>query len=204
MIKQTFMTVAAVLLAGTVAAATSDDPDALVKELYNKWLTTARAQQDTLAKNKARLYELTDTVSGPYINYNRLSRLVLGTTWKQASEEQRKRFTTEFRAHLVRTYATAMYTYIDSDFEFKPSNYKPGAKQVIVRTETRPRDGRPKLPVNYVLYNKGDGWQAMDVTIEGISVVATLRNIVRSEVHTKSLDAVIAELAEKNRKAAQQ
>jgi len=203
MIKRTFMTLAGVLLAATVTAATNSDPDALVKELYNKWLTTARAEHDTLAKDKTRLYELTDTVSGPYIDYDRLSRLVLGTTWKQASEEQRKRFSTEFRAHLVRTYATAMYTYIDSDFEFKPSNYKDGDKQVIVRTETRPRDGRPKLPVNYVLYNGDSGWQAMDVTIEGISVVATLRNIVRSEVQTKTLDAVIAELAEKNRKAAQ-
>lgn len=178
-------------------------PDALVKELYQKWLSTARSQRAELARDKGKLYELTDQVSGPYIDYQRLGRLVLGRHWREATPDQRERFIKEFRAHLVRTYATAMFDYIDADFEFKPLKNRPGDRQVVVYTVTRPKDGRPSIPINYVLYFNGERWQAMDVIVEGVSVVATLRNIVRAEVQRKTLDGVIAELAEKNRKALQ-
>ncbi len=189
--------------AGAAVAPAPTAPDVLVKELYQKWLSTARAQREALARDKRKLYALTDEVSGPYIDYQRLGRLVLGKHWRAASPEQRERFIREFRAHLVRTYATAMFDYIDADFEFKPVKYRPGDRQVIVYTVTRPKDGRPSIPINYVLYFNGERWQAMDVIVEGVSVVTTLRSIVRSEVQRKSLDGVIAELAEKNRKALQ-
>lgn len=189
------------MLATTTAAVEKKGPDALVEELYSAWLSKARVQKSELRKNPKKLYALADEITAPYIDYTRFSRLVLGKHWRSASETQRSRFEKEFRHHLVRTYATALLTYIDAEFKFIPSKYKEGDKQVLVRTETRPKDGGPKISVNYVLYNKEGAWQAMDVAIEGISIVATLRSIVRSEVHNKSLDAVIEELAAKNRRA---
>ncbi len=176
-------------------------PDAVIRELYDKWVQAAKAQRDAIAKDRKLLYSITEEITTPYIDFARLSRLVLGRYWRQASDEQRQRFMREFRAHLVRTYATAMFRYIDADFVFKPAKYKPGDRQVIVKTETIPGDGRPRFPMNYVVYRADSGWKAMDVTIEGISIVTTLRNIVRSEIQNKSLDGVIAELAEKNRRA---
>ena len=185
----------------TTSAAVEKGPDALVKELYDVWVSKARAQKTELQKDPKKLYALADEITGPYIDYTRFSRLVLGKHWRSASETQRSRFEHEFRHHLVRTYATALLTYIDAEFKFIPSKYKESDKQVLVKTETRPKGGGPKISVNYILYNKEGVWQAMDVAIEGISIVATLRSIVRSEVQNKSLDAVIEELAAKNRKA---
>ncbi|HEC14066.1 MAG TPA: ABC transporter substrate-binding protein [Acidiferrobacteraceae bacterium] len=188
------------MLAATTAAV-EKGPDALVKELYGAWVSKARAQKSELQKDPKKLYLLADEITAPYIDYNRFSRLVLGKHWRNASKTQRSRFEHEFRHHLVRTYATALLTYIDADFKFIPSKYKESDKQVLVKTETRPKGGGPKISVNYILYKKEGAWQAMDVAIEGISIVATLRSIVRSEVQNKSLDAVIEELAAKNREA---
>jgi phospholipid transport system substrate-binding protein len=182
-------------------ASAPPDPDKFVKDLYNTWITAARAERDAITSDKHRLYTLTIQTTEPYIDYDRLARLVLGQHWRTATPEQRQRFIEEFRSYLVRTYATTMLEYMDSKFEFKPTRFSPDDRQVVVRTETIPQNGRPPFPVNYVLYLANGQWKGMDVTIDGVSVVATLRNVIGSEISGKSLDAVIDDLARKNREA---
>ncbi len=179
----------------------ASDPDTLVRQLYDDWVNKVRSNHAAIEADRRTLYTLTAESAGPYIDFNRLSRLVLGKYWRQATPVQQERFVAEFRNHLIRTYATAMYQYVDAAFILKPTKYKPTDRHVIVRTETKPNDGRPKFPVNYVLAQNNSGWQAIDVVVEGVSTVSTLRGIVNSEVQTKTLDGVIAELTEKNRQA---
>jgi phospholipid transport system substrate-binding protein len=191
-------------LAGSPSwASAPPDPDKFVKELYDSWISAARAEREAITSDKQQLYALTIQTTEPYIDYDRLARLVLGQHWRTATPEQRKRFVEEFRSYLVRTYATTMLEYMDSKFEFKPTRYSPDDRQVVVRTETIPQNGRPPFPVNYVLYLADGQWKGMDVTIDGVSVVATLRNVIGSEISGKTLDAVIDDLAKKNRAAAQ-
>jgi phospholipid transport system substrate-binding protein len=194
---------AAMALVFSVAAqaAQPKDPESLVHDLYQNWLASAKADLAKITNSKKALYELTAKVTDPYIDFERLARLVLGIHWRQATPAQRKAFMDAFRTHLVLTYGTAMLGYLDAKFVFKPTNYKKGDRQVIVRTQTLPGNGRAPFPVDYVLYRENSEWKAMDVIIDGISVVTTLRNIVSSEVNTKTLDGVIREIQEKNRRA---
>ena len=191
----------AVVLSASANQTANTTPDALVHDLYQTWLTAAKADRAKITNDKKALYELTSKVTEPYIDFDRLARLVLGFHYRQASDAQRKAFIEAFRTHLVLTYGTAMLNYLDAKFIFKPTNFRPGDRQVIVRTETVPSGGRAAFPVDYVLYREDSGWKAMDVIIDGISVVTTLRNIVSSEVQTKTLDGVIREIQAKNRQA---
>jgi len=184
--------------AGTPAA---PGPDELVQQLYHSWTEAARAERAAIEKDKSVLYALTERSTEPYVDYDRLSRLVLGRNWTAANAAQRERFVQEFRNYLVRTYAASMWRYVDAEIVFKPANYKEGDRQVWVRTETVPQGGT-RFPVNFLLYRTDAGWKALDVSIDGVSVVATLRGVVDSEVRQKGLDGVIEDLARKSREAA--
>jgi phospholipid transport system substrate-binding protein len=185
-------------LATLSAGAAAADPEQVVKSLYHDWLTAVKAKRDVIAKDKDVLYELTDRAAEPYVDFDRLARLVLGQHWRDATPAQRQRFVEEFRKNLVRTYATVMERYLDADFRFLPLKYAADERQVVVRTVTIPADGSPQFPVNYVLYRDNGTWKALDVSIEGVSVVATLRNVVSTEIQRKSLDGVIEEIERKN------
>lgn len=186
--------------AGAARADTAPDPQKLVQQLYQSWTKAVRAERAAIEKDKSVLYALTESSTEPYVDYDRLSRLVLGRNWTAANEAQRARFVEEFRNYLVRTYATAMWRYVDAELVLKPTSYNPADRQVWVRTETVPVSGQ-RFPVNFLLYRTDGEWKAQDVSIEGVSVVATLRGVVDSEVRQKGLDGVIEDLARKSREA---
>ena len=190
-------------IAPVAATAPVSDPEQVVKALYHDWLEAARAKREVIKSDKSVLYALTDRAAEPYVDFDRLAKLVLGQHWRSASPEQRRRFVEEFRENMVRTYASVMVRYLDAEFRFLPLKYAPDDRQVIVRTVTVPTDGSPQFPVNYVLYREDGEWKALDVSIEGVSVVATLRNVVSAEIQRKSLDGVIEEIARKNEGKAQ-
>jgi len=192
----------AALLTGLDARAADavPGPEEQVRELYRTFIDAVRAQRAAIDKDRSVLYAITERSTDPYVDYDRLSRLVLGRNWTAATPAQRERFMAEFRGYLVRTYAVALVRYIDAEFIFKPVQLRPGDRQVMVRTETVPQGGT-RFPVNYLLYLNDHGWKALDVSIDGVSVVATLRAVVESEVREKGLDGVIEDLARKNREA---
>lgn len=177
-------------------AAPSLAPDALVNELSHKWQNEVNGDAAAIKKNRDLLFQVTDDITGPYIDYDKIARLVLGQYWRQASDTQRKEFVKEFRKYLVHTYATAMYEYRNADIEVKPTKVKPGDDMTRVQTVVK-NPGQPPVSLNFVLFKKDGDWQAMDVLIENVSVVATLRSIYRSEIQQKGLDQVIADIAAK-------
>ena len=50
----------------------------MVKSLYSDWLSAAKAKRDVIATDKDVLYRLTDSAAEPYVDFDRLARLVLG------------------------------------------------------------------------------------------------------------------------------
>ena len=57
----------------------------------------------------------------------------------------------------------------------------------------------PPIALDYKLYKKqGDGWKVYDVIIEGVSLVQNYRSSFGSEIRRNGLDALIAQLAQRN------
>ena len=103
----------------TVPAAAGVAPDVLVKETTDKVLSRFTADRAILTDDHAKLYALVDELVLPHFDFERMSALVLGRYWSQATEAQQQRFVEEFRTLLVRTYATALFEYTG-----QPINYK--------------------------------------------------------------------------------
>jgi phospholipid transport system substrate-binding protein len=171
--------------------------DELVRETSERMLTALKNEHDAIKANPAKLYALTEEIILPHFDFERISSWVLGKYWREATPEQKNRFTQEFRNLLVRTYATAMLEYSDQEIKYLPFKADTGATTVTVRTEVV-QPGGPAIPINYSLFVKEGEWKVYDVVVENTSLVANYRSSFANEIRQSGLDALIEKLASRN------
>jgi phospholipid transport system substrate-binding protein len=200
------MLIARTLLAGllTVAASTAGStayadtpPQDVVRQASDRMIAALKAERDVIKADPARLYPLVEEIILPHFDFERMSRWVLGKHWRTASDTQKAAFVNEFRALLVRTYATAMAEYRDQEIIYLPFKGETSADDATVRSEIR-TPGAPSIPVNYSLYLKGSQWKVYDVVIDGVIMVANYRSTFSNEIRQGGLDGLIAKLVTRN------
>jgi len=190
------------LLALSVLAAELT-PDQLAREVTDKIVVLLKANKNVYTKDHKKLYAMVDENVLPNFDFRAMSRTVLGRYWRTASEEQRARFTAEFRDLLVRTYATALLKYNDEKIVYLVFRLNPDDRTTTVKSEVRRTDGGPPIAINYSFYRTDAGWKVYDLTIEGASLVTTYQSTYSERVQREGLDALIARLAQDNKAAAE-
>lgn len=194
--------VALFCLVTTAWAADSGHPALLlVNQTAEKILVQLRAEKNVVAKNSQRVYELVEQIVLPHFDFGAMSASVLGKHWRTANEDQRTRFSQEFKVLLVRTYAKALVDNMERKIVYQPLRAADGATDVTVRTEI-PQDGGFPLPINYSMELKDGAWKVYDVDIDGISLVKNYRTTFSNEVKQDGVDALIKTLLERNQQAA--
>ena len=178
-------------------------PDLLAREVTDKIVVLLKANKDMYAKDHKKLYAMVDEHVLPNFDFRAMSRTVLGRYWRTADEDQRARFTSEFRDLLVRTYATALLKYNDETIVYLPFKMAPDDRTASVKSEVRRTDGGPPIAINYSFYRTDAGWKVYDVTIEGASLVTTYQSTYSERVQREGLNALIANLAQDNKAAAE-
>jgi len=179
------------------SAFAGQSPDVLVRETTDKVLSELRANRANLQADANLLYQMVDEIVLPNFDFQRMSKLVLGKHWKKTNDAQRRKFEQEFKALLVRTYATALFEYSDQEIVYKPYRTEEGADRVVVKTELVPSDG-PVVPIDYALAKGGDDtWRVYDVRIDEISMVTNYRNTYGRIIESRGMDALIELLANK-------
>ncbi len=178
-------------------------PDQLAREVTDKIVVLLKANKNVYTKDHKKLYAMVDENVLPNFDFRAMSRTVLGRYWRTANEEQRTRFTAEFRDLLVRTYATALLKYNDEKIVYLTFRLSPDDRTTTVKSEVRRTDGGPPIAINYSFYRTDAGWKVYDVTIEGASLVTTYQSTYAERVQREGLDALIASLARDNKAAAE-
>lgn len=178
-------------------------PDQLAREVTDKIVVLLKANKNVYTKDHKKLYAMVDENVLPNFDFRAMSRTVLGRYWRAASEEQRARFTAEFRELLVRTYATALLKYNDEKIVYLAFRLSPDDRTTTVKSEVRRTDGGPPIAINYSFYHTDAAWKVYDLTIEGASLVTTYQSTYADRVQREGLDALIARLARDNKAAAE-
>ncbi|MDS4041962.1 MAG: ABC transporter substrate-binding protein [Candidatus Competibacter sp.] len=172
-------------------------PQEVVQETSAQMIDALRKNSATLRQDSSRIYELVDQIVLPNFDFELMSRWVLGRAWQQATPEQRRRFTEEFRTLLVRTYAKALLEYADEDIRVPPQPSAADGNEATIRTEVRPKTGQP-IQINYSMHLNNDAWKVYDVTVDGVSLVTNYRGTFVSQIRSSGIDAVIADLQQRN------
>ena len=176
-------------------------PSQVIETSVEQLLAALVAEQDAINEHPERLYALVNEIVVPHLDIERMARIVLGKHWRQASSGESQRFIEEFRGVLVRTYATSLQAYADQEINVL-SQEDPGDTQTAaVRVEIH-RPGEPVLPLTFHMHNANGKWMVYDLKIEGISLVANFRSQFSSLIRAQGLEAVIAQLADRNQQTA--
>lgn len=175
-----------------------EDALALVRNSTNQLLAAAKAYDGALRDNPARAGELIDEFITPHVDLKGFSKLVLGKYWRRATTEQQDRFIKHFHALVLHNYATALTANTDIPIEYLPVREEPRENFATVRTYISLAEGS-RVSVNYRLYCSQSAWKLFDVTIAGVSMVATVRSAFQSEVKKSGLDGLIRLLEQKSK-----
>jgi phospholipid transport system substrate-binding protein len=193
------------------ASPASADPQAayrLITSVSDQMLSILEAEGQALFDNPRRVHELVEQNLLPHIDFEEMSRLVLGKAWRSATPQQRQQFTREFRLFLVRFYTASLIEYtrgndIPQDaMSFLPLRAEPGDRKVTVRSEVQQPGGGQDIPVNYQFAFNDGQWKVYDVAVDGVSLVSNYRTSFQSEIRNGGLDGLIDRLAKRNRELA--
>ena len=179
------------------SAYAQEAPDAMVKRVSQDVLQTIKSDPKIQSGDQARIREVMESKLAPNFDFDRMTALAMGRNWREASPDQQKRLTMEFKTLLVRTYSGALTQYRDQTIDYKPLRADPNAADVLVRTEVI-RQGQPPVQIDYGMEKKDNAWKAYDVVVGGISLVTNYRDEFSEQVRAGGIDGLIKTLAAKN------
>jgi phospholipid transport system substrate-binding protein len=184
--------------AGGVAYAQAA-PDELVHKTTDEIISRIKANKAAYANDRRKLYAMVDELVLPNFDFRAMARLVLAQAWRTANEDQRTRFTTEFRDLLVRTYSTALLKYNNQKIDYLPYKGPNDDNTAVVRCNIKQSGGGPDVPLEYDFYTRAGAWKVYDVKIDGVSLVTNYRATYAEKVRALGLDALIASLSADNK-----
>lgn len=202
-LQKCWMLCCALLLAVANPASAADEaPDALVKRVSQEVIDAVKANKDLQSGNQKQVLELVETKILPYVTFQRMTSLAAGRYWRDASADQQKRLTQEFRTLLIFTYSGALSQIKNQKIEFKPTRYDAADTEVEVRSQVIQARGEP-VQLNYRLEKVPGGWKIYDINVLGAWLVETYKGNFAAEISKNGIDGLIRMLADKNQKLAQ-
>lgn len=188
------------MLFSPLAMAETEAPDVLVKRISNDVMASIKADPEMQKGNVTKIITLVDNKIMPHVNFSRMTSMVVGRSWRQATPEQKAQLQSEFKTLLVRTYAGALGQVQDQTLSFKPMRAKPEDTEVVVRTEVKGK-GEP-IQLDYRLEKAEDGWKIYDLNVLGAWLVETYKVDFGQVLNAKGIDGLIDSLTQRNKSAA--
>jgi phospholipid transport system substrate-binding protein len=183
------------------AAATSEAPDVLVKRVSTDVIDAVKSDKDIQSGNSKKIMDLVNSKILPYVDSDKMTAQAAGRFWRQASPEQQKQLSEEFRTLLVYTYSGALSQIKNETVEFKPFRADPADTDVEVKSQVNMTRGEP-ITLNYRLSKGAQGWKIYDLNVLGAWLVETYKSTFSSEISKGGIDGLIKKLHERNQQLA--
>lgn len=139
------------------------------------------------------------SIMSPVFDYSLMSRLSLGSKWKEISKAQRDEFTTIFTQKLKDSYIEKLDLYSNELVEFLGTE-KTKSTRILLKTQLVGKE--KKYDINYKFYKmkNEDTWLIYDVDLLGVSLIQTYRHQFSGFLKEKSFDELLVHLKTKKNK----
>ena len=195
------LSLALVAMTFAAYAAAQEAPDVLVKRISEEVMTIAKSDKEIQSGNSRRVQQVVEEKILPHVDFQRMTALAVGRHWRDATPDQQKQLTTEFRSLLMYTYSGAISQIRDQKLEYRPLRADPADAEVIVNTQVIQPRGEP-IQLSYRLAKSPAGWKIYDVNVLGAWLVETYKGSFAAEISKSGIDGLIKTLVEKNKKLA--
>lgn len=195
-IRQLFITCLLSLFAAVAVAADDHPAQTMVVESTTDLLEVLKTEGERIKTDQAFLDEQIVTYVVPYVDFDTMTKLAVGKSWRQANEQQQADLVTEFKALLLNTYTNALTEYSGESINFEA--FKPESREdrAVVRSTFKQANGST-IPVLYKLREK-DGWLIYDIEVDQISLVTSYRTAFSSEIEKGGIDGLLKTMKDKN------
>jgi len=194
--KAARLALVAVSLAGVFRATparAADSPRAVVERMTNAALEVLGDKSLGVDEKRHRLEEIVYRE----VDFDTMSRLVLGRNWSRFTPEQQTEFVKLFKEHLSVTYGNNIENYKNERVEVV-GDREEGRGDWTVQTKIVRGGGSNDIQVDYRLRKQGDTWKMIDIVIERVSLVANFRAQFQDILGNGKPEKLLQILREKN------
>lgn len=154
-----------------------DLPHAIVDRVTHRVLQLVEEDGAKLEEDPEAFYRSVEQILEPVIAFDYIARGVMGDYAKQASAEQRQRFTHVFQNNLVSTYAKGMLLYANLQVEVLPPEEEiGGSRKVSVVQKVYGADSEHVVVYTMGKSRKDNQWKLLNVIINGVNLGNTFRS----------------------------
>lgn len=145
----------------------------MVKRTTEKVMASIHKNRAIYESDQARFFWELEDVLGPMVDFQRLTRRIMGNYYREATLEQRKRFASAFKRSLLSSYATGLLEF--NDYEVRVLPPKVGVENTLRNTlvdlEVVTAGGHV-FPLTQSMYfhHRDRRWMAQNVIVNGINV----------------------------------
>jgi len=181
-------------LALAVSGARAETPTEAVKSVVDEVL---RILQDPALKAPALKKQRRDRVKQVVdrrFDYEEMAKRSLGAPWRSLNSGQRQEFVRLFGELLEASYSGKVMNYQGEKIQYlreipEDANYAE-VRTVVLRKNDR-------IPMDYRLMLKDQGWMVYDVVIEGVSLVSNYRSQFSQVIRESSYSGLVQRLRTK-------
>ncbi len=145
----------------------------VVKRTTEKVMESINRNRHIYESDNAKFFWELEDVLGPMIDFQRLTRRIMGSHYRDASVEQRKRFASAFKRSLLSSYATGLIEFEDYEVRMLPpkTDVEHSLRNTLVDLEVVTPSGRV-FPITQSMYfhHRKRQWMAQNVIVNGINV----------------------------------
>ncbi|GAB3476249.1 MlaC/ttg2D family ABC transporter substrate-binding protein [Marinomonas epiphytica] len=147
--------------------------DAVI-DVIESFRTQIVADKDILSKDPVLLNQRVDGILSDVVDFDVLSRRVMGKYYRRASKEQRTRFSQETKRALLNTYGKSILEFDADKIKVLPLGPQRKGKSVKVDVEAE-LEAAGKLNITFEMKERGANWILDNVVINGINFGLTFR-----------------------------
>lgn len=138
-----------------------------VEQFSNDVLNEIKARKKELVADPSKLDALVDQKVMPNVNFRRMTQLVVGRPWREATPAQRDQLVEQFKILLTKTYAGALSQVGDQTLQVDKVRARPEDTEVVVTSRIVQKSGSP-IDLAYRLEKKEAKWKVFDLSVLGL------------------------------------
>ena len=127
-------------------------------------------------------------------DFQEMSKRILGRTWNEIQEGDRKQFTELMTKLLENIYIGKLESYSGQEIEFLDERVKGSRAQVSTMID----NNGVRIPVHYIMNLNSSKWMVYDINIEGVSLVRNYMEQFKTILRKEKFPGLIKVLKEKN------
>lgn len=186
--------------AAAPASEKTPDPSTAMDAAIGQVLTLMRDNEKLYSEQPAAFNQKVADAALPYLAIERMAMLAMATHWRAASDAQKAEVVAEFKDFLLRTYTRTLFAYRNAQPQIIGTQ-DPGKGRSNLKIMVRDEAGQRVNVMLRLELSKANQWQLIDVVVEGVSMVVTVRGQFDGDIKKLGMDGFIANLKAQNRAA---